>query len=81
MHLLEACDAIQDDDSQLALTNLNLVARALDSITGNLTSSSAAVGNTSTSTAGNANTTGSGQAQSSNSTNPLDQLRDALGLD
>lgn len=37
IHLIEGCNAVNSGDSQGALMHLNLVSRALDSITGNLT--------------------------------------------
>jgi hypothetical protein len=77
LHLIEACNAVQNDDSQKALMHMNLVARALDNISGNLTSSA---GQTNTATAGNNTSTDPGQS-GSNSTNPIDELGRILGLE
>ncbi len=38
IHLIEGCNAVNNGDSNLALIHLNLVARSLDNIEGNFTS-------------------------------------------
>ena len=76
LHLIEACDAVQNDDSQTALIHLNLVARALDNISGNLTSTA---GQTDTASANNTSTD-TGQS-GGNSTNPIEELGQILGLE